>query len=225
MLSKIPTARLFLSSRLLPELHLRMKIHQGTCVQLSLNLTGTVSRQTVRHCLVSPINICTRRCWSKQSHFSGHLITAPAGRRNSLRTVTTVNGGDEDHRCYDVDTDELVTMVQRNNENTSHMLLVDVREPEELLQTGEIPGSINIPLGEVEEAFSMSPDDFEISYGVDKPPTDNPNIIFTCLSGVRSLVALEFVHQLGYCSARHYKKGWLGWEQHLEQVRNFDGNT
>ncbi len=100
-------------------------------------------------------------------------------------------------------------------------------------------------VGEVEEAFSMSPDDFEISYGVDKPPTDNPNIIFTCLSGVRSLVALEFVHQLGYCrlaliiemcwcicvttfissSARHYKKGWLGWEQHLEQVRNFDGNT
>ncbi len=145
MLSKIPTARLFLSSRLLPELHLRMKIHQGTCVQLSLNLTGTVSRQTVRHCLVSPINICTRRCWSKQSHFSGHLITAPAGRRNSLRTVTTVNGGDEDHRCYDVDTDELVTMIQRNNKNTSHMLLVDVREPEELLQTGEIPGSINIP--------------------------------------------------------------------------------
>ncbi len=53
-------------------------------------------------------------------------------------------------------------------------------------------------VGEVEEAFSMSPGDFEISYGVDKPPTDNPNIVFTCLSGTRSLVALEFVHQLGY---------------------------
>lgn len=147
VLSRIPTVRLFLTSRLLPELNLRMKIHQSTCVQLSLTLTlataAIASRQTVRSCLVSP-QLCTRRYWSKQSHLSGYLITAPAAR-NSVRTVTTINEGDEDHRCYDVDTDELVTMVQRGKENTSHMLLVDVREPEELLQTGEIPGSINIP--------------------------------------------------------------------------------
>ncbi len=48
----------------------------------------------------------------------------------------------EDQPWYDVDTDELVAMIQQNKED---MLLVDVREPEELQQTGVIPGSINIP--------------------------------------------------------------------------------
>jgi len=52
---------------------------------------------------------------------------------NHKRWMT--DGGEE---FYDVDTDELVSMME------SGVTLIDVRQPEELLQTGIIPGSMNI---------------------------------------------------------------------------------
>ena len=53
-------------------------------------------------------------------------------------------------------------------------------------------------VGDVEEAFTMTSEEFEISYGVEKPAKDNPNIVFSCRTGVRSRLAVEFVHHLGF---------------------------
>merc|ERR1719474_1234789 len=65
------------------------------------------------------------------------------------------------------------------------VLVVDVRQPKELASDGAIPGAVNIPLGQVAEVFSLSPDKWEALIGKAAPQSDSP-IIFSCLAGIRS---------------------------------------
>ncbi|XP_061395013.1 rhodanese domain-containing protein CG4456-like [Musca vetustissima] len=73
-------------------------------------------------------------------------------------------------------------------------LLIDVREPKELQETGQIPTSINIPLGEVEKVLAGNVDAkaFKAKYGRDFP-SKNTEIIFHCKIGRRSHNAAERV--------------------------------
>ncbi|KAJ8931427.1 hypothetical protein NQ314_015666, partial [Rhamnusium bicolor] len=90
-------------------------------------------------------------------------------------------------------------------------LLIDVREPNELVDDGFIPGSINIPLNDVEEVLTgASATEFREKYGRDKPGTDF-NIIFSCRSGRRSANAQERVIALGFKNVYNYSGGWLDW--------------
>uniref|UniRef100_UPI0037E8DABE thiosulfate sulfurtransferase/rhodanese-like domain-containing protein 3 n=1 Tax=Semicossyphus pulcher TaxID=241346 RepID=UPI0037E8DABE len=95
-------------------------------------------------------------------------------------------------------------------------VVMDVREPWELREYGFIPGSINVPLGQVNTALQLAPEDFKEKYGGEMPhPTDN--IVFTCLAGVRSKKALNTAASLGYNDVQHYPGGWQDWvknEQH-----------
>ncbi|XP_026226056.1 thiosulfate sulfurtransferase/rhodanese-like domain-containing protein 3 [Anabas testudineus] len=95
-------------------------------------------------------------------------------------------------------------------------VVVDVREPWELREYGFIPGSINVPLGQVNTALQLCPEDFKEKYGGEMPQQTD-NIVFTCLAGVRSKNALDMAASLGYKDAQHYAGGWQDWvknEQH-----------
>ncbi|KAL1465172.1 hypothetical protein WDU94_004762 [Cyamophila willieti] len=94
--------------------------------------------------------------------------------------------------------------------------VIDVREPGELQETGIIPNSVNIPLGEVRDAFELSPEQFERKYKCSKPSPDQ-TVVFTCRSGKRSHVACELLHKQGYERVINYCDGWLGWEEKLKQ--------
>ncbi|XP_003769360.1 thiosulfate sulfurtransferase/rhodanese-like domain-containing protein 3 isoform X2 [Sarcophilus harrisii] len=91
--------------------------------------------------------------------------------------------------------------------------LIDVREPWEILQCGQIPGSLNIPLGEIDQALQMNSEDFKEKYNQDMP-SKSDNLVFCCLGGVRSKKALSTALLLGYESARHYPGGWKEWESY-----------
>jgi len=92
-------------------------------------------------------------------------------------------------------------------------LLIDVREPEELKQTGKIPTSINIPLDEVQNALSdIDQYTFEKLYGVSKPSQDQ-NIIFYCMIGKRSHKASEIALKLGYKNVKNYLGSWTEWAE------------
>ncbi|XP_051263356.1 thiosulfate sulfurtransferase/rhodanese-like domain-containing protein 3 [Dicentrarchus labrax] len=95
-------------------------------------------------------------------------------------------------------------------------VVVDVREPWELREYGFIPGSINVPLGQVNTALQLSSEEFKEKYG-DEMPQQTDNIVFTCLAGVRSKNALNTAASLGYKHVQHYPGGWQDWvknEQH-----------
>ncbi|XP_023305339.2 rhodanese domain-containing protein CG4456-like [Lucilia cuprina] len=99
--------------------------------------------------------------------------------------------------------------------NHPEKLLIDVRTPEELVQTGKIPTSINIPLSVLEQELSLNvkAEDFKQKYGRDKPAADM-QLIFTCRSGRRAQQAAEIAVQLGYTNVKNYKGSWLDWAEH-----------
>ena len=49
----------------------------------------------------------------------------------------------------------------------------------------------------------MTPLEFELSYGVELPASDDHNIVFSCRSGIRSRLAMEMVHHLGFEKSVH----------------------
>ncbi|KAM5310297.1 LOW QUALITY PROTEIN: thiosulfate sulfurtransferase/rhodanese-like domain-containing protein 3 [Glossophaga mutica] len=99
----------------------------------------------------------------------------------------------------------------KNLLNSKKIMLIDVREKWEILEYGKIPGSVNIPLGEVGEAsLQMNPKDFKEKYNEVKP-SKSDNLVFSCLAGVRSKKALNTAISLGFNSAKHYAGGWNEW--------------
>ncbi|CAH1154777.1 unnamed protein product [Phaedon cochleariae] len=93
------------------------------------------------------------------------------------------------------------------------VLIIDVREPKELQETGVIPGSINIPLGDIQSVLrDLSPEQFTQKYGRNKPSI-NSEIIFSCKSGKRAASALAISEQLGFKCVKNFSGGWLEWEE------------
>ncbi|RKP38039.1 Rhodanese-like domain-containing protein, partial [Dimargaris cristalligena] len=87
-------------------------------------------------------------------------------------------------------------------------LVIDVREPAEISATGLIPTSQAIPLGHVEQALQLSPQQFQATYGFSKPQPED-HLVFYCRSGVRAGTAMDIAQRLGFKSARNYKGSWL----------------
>ncbi|KAL6424077.1 hypothetical protein ACFW04_009757 [Cataglyphis niger] len=84
------------------------------------------------------------------------------------------------------------------------ILIVDVREPAEIKETGKLPGSIHIPMNDVQNIFvNLSEEEFEKRYGKQKPGKDT-KIIFSCRSGKRSRTVQEMIQKLGYTKYANY---------------------
>jgi len=91
-------------------------------------------------------------------------------------------------------------------------IFVDVREPEELLQTGRIPGAINIPVTSAIQSFHISDEDFSDMYGYDRPPKD-AHLVFYCKAGVRARSAAGLAQHAGWESVGVYPGSWLEWSE------------
>jgi len=84
-------------------------------------------------------------------------------------------------------------------------VVIDVREPAEIMVTGKVPGAINIPLAEfLAKADPGSPD---------HEPALEPNktVILYCASGKRSLFAGNKLVELGYREVLNLG-GFKDWE-------------
>ncbi|KXJ25192.1 thiosulfate sulfurtransferase/rhodanese-like domain-containing protein 3 [Exaiptasia diaphana] len=111
-----------------------------------------------------------------------------------------------------VNIEELKAMIAAND-----IQLIDVREPYELQESGKIPNSVNVPLGDIPDAFTMKPKQFMEKYNAKKPKRKDANIVFHCKAGIRSKHALNQVHQLGFKMSRHYPGGFDDWETCLKR--------
>lgn len=113
---------------------------------------------------------------------------------------------------------DLVKEAKQNVENLSpeqveqelsagNATLIDIRESEELDQTGKIPGSVHAPRGMLE----FYADD---SLPYHKPEFDkNKRIILHCASGGRSALAASTLKQMGYANVAHLDGGIKGWKE------------
>jgi rhodanese-related sulfurtransferase len=84
-------------------------------------------------------------------------------------------------------------------------LVVDIREPDELTQSGKIRGAVNAPRGMLEfYADPASP-----YHRTEFDPTRRT--ILYCASGGRSALAVESLKQLGFTNIAHLDGGLKGW--------------
>lgn len=94
-------------------------------------------------------------------------------------------------------------------------IIIDVREPAELLQTGRIPTAKSVPISSAPDAFFLDKEDFETKFGFPRPG-EQDEVIFYCKAGVRSrqaaLLAGQAVPTFGGKIA-NYNGSWLDWEK------------
>lgn len=101
---------------------------------------------------------------------------------------------------------------QQQAENTSDVLLVDVREPQEYAQ-GAIPSAVNIPYNSYPGALGLDPEDFYDTFGFSKPSLDQ-KLVFYCLAGVRSAAAEQLAATYGYQKRGNYTGSYQDWIEH-----------
>ncbi|XP_003374462.1 heat shock protein 67B2 [Trichinella spiralis] len=114
------------------------------------------------------------------------------------------------HNSYELTYEELKALYDAND-----VLIIDVRDPEEIKKQGKIEGSYNIPLGQLSEALKLTPEAFRKQYHFDKPTKYDANIVFHGLSHIKSTAALEIAHKYGYKKSRHYPAGWEEWSKNV----------
>jgi rhodanese-related sulfurtransferase len=96
------------------------------------------------------------------------------------------------------------------------LLLVDIRELQERVDLGAIPGSVHVPRGMLE--FWADP---QSRYYRDYFREDRRLILF-CAGGGRSVLAARALIDMGFTNVAHLEHGFAGWERAglpLEDVR------
>ncbi|KAK3857041.1 hypothetical protein Pcinc_036677 [Petrolisthes cinctipes] len=98
-------------------------------------------------------------------------------------------------------------------------LVVDVRTRDEVRDSGQIPHSHVLPVQELDEALSLSPNAFQSKYGFPKldPNNDEDNnerqLVLTCRSGRRVGIADNTVKTKGFTKHRLYLGSFLDWTE------------
>ena len=86
-----------------------------------------------------------------------------------------------------------------------NVVLIDLRESEELVKNGKIQGSVHAPRGMLE--FYADP-----SLPYHKPEFDkNKRIILHCAAGLRSTLATFTLKQMGYENVANLDGGFKAW--------------
>ncbi|KAL7785978.1 Rhodanese-like domain-containing protein [Trichoderma ceciliae] len=112
--------------------------------------------------------------------------------------------------------DEIKALVT-DKDSKEKVVVVDVREPSELFETGKIPGAINIPITSAVQSFHISDEDFEDLYGYSRPPKD-ASLLFYCRAGVRARAAAGLAQHAGWASVGEYPGSWIDWDMNKGPV-------
>ncbi|OAA69030.1 Rhodanese-like protein [Cordyceps fumosorosea ARSEF 2679] len=111
---------------------------------------------------------------------------------------------------------------QLQTNEDKNIVLVDVREPAELRETGKIPGAVNIPVTTAVQSFHVPEEDFEDAFGYPRPAKDK-TLVFYCKAGVRAKAAAGLALHAGWKSVGEYRGSWLDWAEHGGPVEKVDG--
>jgi rhodanese-related sulfurtransferase len=109
-----------------------------------------------------------------------------------------------------------VTDLARELEDDPDLLLVDIRELQERVDLGTIPGSVHVPRGMLE--FWADP---QSRYYRDYFEEGRRTVLF-CAGGGRSALAAEALQDMGFPRVAHLEHGFAGWERAglpIEDVR------
>lgn len=95
------------------------------------------------------------------------------------------------------------------------LLLLDIREIQELVDLGTIPGAIHCARGMME--FWASP---ASPYYRDYFQEDKRTVVF-CAGGGRSVLATIALKEMGFSNVAHLEAGFSGWQKAGEEIVDF----
>lgn len=105
--------------------------------------------------------------------------------------------------------------VKRELASGEEVLLLDIREIQELVELGTIPGAKHAPRGMMEFwADPASP------YARDYFDENKRTIIF-CAGGGRSVYAVKALQDMGFTNVAHLASGFGGWKTAGEEIEDF----
>jgi rhodanese-related sulfurtransferase len=112
-------------------------------------------------------------------------------------------------RIENLSPDEVAAELERGG-----VLLVDLREAEELAQRGAIPDAVHAPRGMLEFYADPTHEDH-------RPEFDpNRRTIVYCAGGARSALAVLTLQQLGYANVAHLEGGFTAWTARGHEVES-----
>lgn len=105
--------------------------------------------------------------------------------------------------------------LKQEMEANPELLLLDIREIQELVDLGTIPGAIHCARGMME--FWASP---ASPYYRDYFQEDRRTILF-CAGGGRSVFATKALRDMGFSNVAHLETGFTGWQKAEEPITDF----
>ena len=95
-------------------------------------------------------------------------------------------------------------------------------------RVGQILGSVCLPLHQINLGFDLNNENFASRYGFLKPDsTKSQNIVLTCRSGRRVLIADKILKDKGYLNLRIYSGSFRDWVKNngpiiKDNIKEFD---
>jgi rhodanese-related sulfurtransferase len=91
--------------------------------------------------------------------------------------------------------------------STPDLLLLDLRELQERVDLGTIPGAKHVPRGMLEFWADPASPYYRDFFGEDK------RIVMYCAGGGRSVLATLALSEMGYSNVAHLAEGFRGWKE------------
>ena len=130
--------------------------------------------------------------------------------RNIFEQVSVAKG-----QIVNLSVEELLRELKENSE----LLLLDIRELQERLLLGSIPGSKHVPRGMLEFwADPLSP------YAKDYFAPDRRTVVF-CAAGGRSALAALTLQDMGFSKVAHLEYGFAGWQQSGQEIEDVSAKS
>ncbi|ODV80097.1 Rhodanese-like protein [Suhomyces tanzawaensis NRRL Y-17324] len=157
---------------------------------------------------LASIRLTSQSVWKNAIQSPAALPRLTSARATSFRGYSVLTAT-PDAKIYKYDE---VKQIASSPDKFPNTVLVDVREPVEFLD-GHIPGAINVPFKSSPGALDLSEEEFQEHFGFAKP-TDDKELVFYCLGGVRSAAAEELAATFGYNKRGNYIGSWEDWVEH-----------
>lgn len=107
-----------------------------------------------------------------------------------------------------------VDQLKEEQSQNAELLLLDIREIQEVIDLGTIPGAIHCPRGMLE--FWASP---ASPYYRDYFKEARRTVVF-CAGGGRSVLAVKSLEAMGFDNVAHLEAGFGGWQKAGETVED-----
>ena len=107
-----------------------------------------------------------------------------------------------------------VEQLAKEMEQTNDLLLLDIRELQEQVDLGTIPGAIHAPRGMLE--FWADPQSPYYRNYFD----ESKRIVLFCAGGGRSAFAARSLLDMGYGNVAHLEEGFTGWAKAGQKVED-----